>query len=345
MISKAKFSKRQTLKAPIVSALLLGAAFTLLAPDASGQHGRPGRPDRPAYPGRPGQPDRPGYPGRPGRPDRPGQACQMRGGRRSADLDRVVNHNGGVEIIHVRQVLRLGHECRGIRLEELRLYAGVLRDHMGRRGGAEATLLIDGRRSGPAQRLSMNSSSPVVFRFPANDNQLDRETRTIALEIRGRALSDTVELVADRWHGGFDDDERTDDEYSHRPIRGYRESLGTTFSAGLFPTRSTIYPSRRQMMLKGLELRALDDDFQILSVKVYFADRGIDTLELGRRFLSEDSSVYIDFEGGRFRDVRAVSRIEIVGKQVDPRDRRPRLRVIGIESGRGGGPRPPRGRP
>jgi hypothetical protein len=314
-----KLHRRNTLHTAFVT--FMGATLALASLSASAQHHY-----RPPYGRHPG----------PGRPLPPMRPCRMRGGQRSADLGRIVNADGrGTETLNLRQLLDLGPECSGVRLSEVRVFAHAMRNRHGGRFGAEARLILDGRNTGYSQRIEEGQYEGLVFEFPSNENEIGRETHTIQIEIRGRAYVDQIVLVADRGRGGFEDDGQIEDAYSFRPIPGNPTEPMITERVNLYPSTSTLTPRQGDSILKGLELKAVDDDFQIVSLKINFKDRGSESLNLGRRFIPEGRSLFVDFESSRFRDVRAVRSIEITGKQVEIFDRRPRLKIIGIEP-RGG---------
>ncbi len=295
---------------------LLTAIGGMVSIEAVAQYGRPGH----------------GVPPQHGR-------CYMRGGRKLVIVNKQYDRFSRDNILNLRRVLELSPACRGLRMEEIRV---VARATGYRRGWAELQLNIDYRRMG-SERIRSSYGETVSFRLPSNDNELGEEVRRIELEVRGDVFVQSVELIADRNRGGYDDDtpgpgpgprpdprpNPQEDTYSNIPVRGIPTLLGSTGLTGLTSRSSVIETNRRSMMLKGLELKAKGDAYRIDNMTVVFFNG--ERLNLGTIVIPENQSIFVDFEGGRFRDVRAVDKVLVTGAQAFFFATKAELEVIGVE--------------
>ena len=110
-----------------------------------------------------------------------------------------------------------------------------------------------------------------------------------------------------------------------RPEPMREDYLGSTGLVGKWSVETReIYVGARRGEYRGITLRARDDDFQVQTVVVYFANGG------SRRFdnftLSENQSYRIDFGGrGRYIDT-----VVVEGKTADAFGSKAQLEVFGM---------------
>ena len=118
--------------------------------------------------------------------------ADCRGGGEHARITREFRGEGTLE---VRQELGLnGPSCRGARVDRVSLTAAS------QRGGGTAWLEINGNQVGPTQRVD-DRFDRITFELGNNNNELDREVRSIQIKLQGNIRVD--DLSADfEWNRG-----------------------------------------------------------------------------------------------------------------------------------------------
>ncbi|MCO5144307.1 MAG: hypothetical protein M9962_14565 [Oligoflexia bacterium] len=113
---------------------------------------------------------RPG-PGRPGHPGGPGM------GRDYQEV-RVNQRYTGQSILPLRQMLNIGQEDRGRKVQFVKLIAETAA------GRGQAALVIDGRQIGASQTVARGWGE-YIFRLPEHDNNIGDELRTLQIHLNG----------------------------------------------------------------------------------------------------------------------------------------------------------------
>lgn len=123
------------------------------------------------------------------RPNRPGMGRDYQEVRLN---QRLVGQN----ILRVRQLLNIGPEDRGRRIQFVKLIANT--DF----GRGQATLLIDGRQVGTSQTVARGIGE-YIFVLPENDNNVGDELRTLQIQLNGNFNVYALGVMfGDRWGGG-----------------------------------------------------------------------------------------------------------------------------------------------
>lgn len=230
----------------------------------------------------------------------PAAEAACRGDREVARIDQVYR---GHSVLRLRQELGLiGRDCRGEEIDRVFLVA------WSNRRGAEAWLEVNGRQIGPSQYIGSRRER-VVFDLRNRGNELGDEIRTLQLHLDGVVRVERVGVV-------FNDD--------FGEGRGRRVFLGETGLMGASTETDTIRLGR-DARYSGLSVEAVDDDFYLDRLDVYFRNGGVESF--GGQVIREGGRARLDFNG---RDRNVVS-IVVRGRRARLWGTDARLAVYGIE--------------